>query len=133
MRKLVTVLVVTLSLPLVACGNSENVGSAVGVTDDGRPVYVFPSDEAIKSASILTDNVEGRGSSVKPAFSREKMIEQRKIWNPLADYACTRISDGDSTFTIGEDYFGPAMTSDQKSGRVTTAIKNACPEFLDGY
>ena len=119
-------------LPLIAAGLfattltacSADEGSAVGTTSgDDRPVYAFPSDEAIREAARLTQEREGGLSDWGDIY------EQRKTWNGQADFTCTRLIDGHSLEEIAGDSFGPLVNDEDRRARLDLVISNACPEL----
>lgn len=126
MKKIITALAsLSLALTLTACGT--DTGSAIGLTEDGRPVYAFPSDDAIREAVASTED-EREMSSIPDAPAGD-IYKLRKSWNGQADYTCTRVQDGHSLEEIAADSYGPLIAHEDQLARLNFIIEKACPEL----
>lgn len=111
------------ALLLTGCGVSEDAGSAIGTTEDGRPVYAFPSDDAVRAATQQANEREGGGMDWGDIY------RQRKTWNGQADYTCTRLKDGHNLEEIAADSFGPLIKPEDQIARLENVVTQACPEL----
>ena len=117
-----------LALTLTAC-DSTDIGSAIGTTDDGRPVYAFPSDDTIRQATAQAQEREDHKDEIFGPADWGDIYDQRRLWNGQADYTCTRLKDGHSLGEIAEDSYGPLIAPEDKRARLQFVIEQACPEL----